>query len=156
MTNNNMKCKNKKGFFLITAIFTILFIAVLTAMVLNLSGKSVQETLIQYKGEQATLYAKSYTEMAIMAATANDCINDLTGSEGTGANVYNIYVKVSYVGNEVLTLAGCGAADTFGGAIAYNKSKGNIIVLDTYVTYTDTQSINNNLIKYYRRTVQKL
>ena len=61
----------RKAFSMIMAIFVILLMATVGAFILNISAKSVKSTLLQYKREQAILYARSYTELAIMTATTN-------------------------------------------------------------------------------------
>lgn len=144
--------KNRKGFSLITAILTILFIGSLSAYVLNLSGKMTEETISEFKKEQSILYAKSYTEAAIMVATANNCVNSITGVDGD----YTTKVFFTYVGSDINTVAGCGGVNSIGGIVKHNNSKGNTIILDTYVVYKDKISKNKRDMTYYRRTVQKL
>lgn len=152
-----IKLNNKrKGFSLITTVFVILFVSSIGAGILSLSGKMVNETIVQYKKEQSILYAKSYTEMAILAATANDCILHIDGAEGGGSNTYDINVDISYVGNDVSGVAGCGAASVIGGNVNNVQSRGNSIIVDTEVNYPDNTSAVPRNIRYYRRTIQKL
>lgn len=58
----------RKAFSMITAIFIIVLMATVGAFILNISAKSVKSTVLQFKREQAILYARSYTELAIMTA----------------------------------------------------------------------------------------
>ena len=82
------KKKNRRAFSMITAIFVILIMATVGGFIMNLSGKMIQETTSQYRKEQAILYAKSYTEYAIMAATAQTCIRNISSNiDGTAAQV---------------------------------------------------------------------
>lgn len=148
--------KNRKGFSLITTVFVILFIGTIGAGILSLSGKMVGETIVQFKKEQSILYAKSYTEMAIMAATANNCVNTIDAVEGTGRNKYTIHIDITYLGNDINSVSGCGGANSIGGSVGYNLSKGNSIIVDSYVTYIDNFSPTNKNVRYYRRTIQKL
>jgi len=146
------------GFSMITAIFVILLMSAVGAFVLNISGKAVQETTTQYRKEQAILYAKSYTEFAIMSATARDCITGITANIGNPANGngYQVTVDANYIGND-LSAAGC--ANTFGGAIASTFSRGGILMLDTYVRYKDPDGPNpvaTPWITYHKRTLQRL
>ena len=162
--NNNMR----SAFSMITAIFVILLMASVGAFIMNLSGKMVEETSAQYRHEQAILYAKSYTEFAIMAATTEPCVRRITANvDGTATQVkqglgYRVVVDVQYIGND--TPAGC--ANTLGGAIGQVSSRGNIILVDTYVRYRNPDSaaaIAGNSwstkypgITYHRRTLQRL
>ena len=70
----------RKAFSMITAIFVIVLMATIGAFILNISAKSIKSTVLQFKREQAILYARSYTEAAIMKASANAAGTTLTGS----------------------------------------------------------------------------
>jgi len=98
----------RKAFSMITAIFIIVLMATVGAFIMNISAKSVKSTVLQFKREQAILYARSYTELAIMDATANTGTRNLTGTaEGnytitttstpiTGSDFITVDVSVSY------------------------------------------------------------
>jgi len=162
----------RKAFSMITAIFVILLMATVAGFIMNLSGKITQETTSQYRKEQAILLAKSYTEFAIMAATAQDCVRptitaDVGGStdevkQGLG---YRVTVNTQYIGNNSI----CSNKITDGGAITTPDSKNSIILIDTYVEYRDPDNphaINNVALNnddnrlgsmtYHRRTLQRL
>ena len=160
----------RKAFSMITAIFVILIMATLAVFILNISGKAVKATVFQYKKEQAVLWAKSYTELAIMAATANDssvtnCAETITGFVGadqTAANNgegYDIEVKVAYIGNDL--------ACTPLNATTIITPNALHIIVDTYVRYRTPSLIAAILdnggtlpsvpwVTYHRRTLQKL
>ncbi len=70
----------RKAFSMITAIFIIVLMATVGAFILNISAKSVKSTVLQFKREQAILYARSYTGLAIMAASTG--VNSITGAAG--------------------------------------------------------------------------
>lgn len=163
--------KSRNGFSMITAIFIILLLSSVGAFILNLSGKVVQETTTQYRKEQAILYAKSYTEYAIMAASSRNCIKSISADVGnTQAMVkqgkgYHVNVYIQYIGND-LTTAGAVNCTTLGGAINYAYSKGSVILVDVYVRYRNPDhpdaiaaaSFDNTHpgLVYHRRTLQKL
>ncbi len=151
----------RAGFSMITAIFVIVIMAAIGAFVMNLSGKIVQETTSQYRQEQAILYAKSYTEFAIMAATATNCIKKIASNVDGNTNEvlqgqgYRVVAKISYVG-------GCPASSS---SITTLNSKANIITVDTYVHYRDPDNpqAKTNIpwsaypgFTYHRRTIQRL
>ena len=157
--------KNRKAFSMITAIFVILLMATVGGFIMNLSGKMVQETTAQYRKEQAILYAKSYTEYAIMAATAQTCIRNISSNiDGTNAQAlqgqgYRVEVKVKYIGNN----SAC--TDKIGTNILRPNAIDSIILVDTYVHYRDPEHPNaiNSVawgidpgITYHRRTLQRL
>jgi len=157
--------KRRNAFSMITAIFVILMMATVGAFIMNLSGKMVQETTSQYRKEQAILYAKSYTEYAIMAATAQTCIRNINSDiDGTAAQVlqgqgYRVEVKVQYLGNN----SAC--TDKIGTNIVRPNSIDSIILIDTYVHYRESAHPNaiNSVawgadpgITYHRRTLQRL
>ena len=166
----------RSAFSMITAIFVIVLLSTVAAFIMNLSGKMVGETTTQYRKEQAILYAKSYTEFAIMSATARNCIKTITANIDGDTNQvlagqgYRVTVNVQYIGND-LTTALVPNCDTLGGAITNTSSRGAIVLIDTYVRYRDPEhpsaialtpwksTTNPNGyegITYHRRTLQRL
>ena len=163
MTQSQTSHTMRPAFSMITAIFVIMIMASVAAFVMNLSGKMVQETTTQYRREQAILYAKSYTEYAILAATARRCIRNIRAVvDGTGPEVlrgqgYRVVLRINYLGNN----AGCGNRI---GTTPLNNPE-SVIVVDTYVQYRDPESeaaINATPwnqdpgIVFHRRTIQHL
>jgi len=159
----------RAAFSMITAIFVIVLMASVAAFVMNLSGKVVQETTAQYRKEQAILYAKSYTEFAIMAATAQDCapaeITAEIGNDTEQGDGYHIIVQTHYIGAN----SGCPNTIRLGNADNVNtpSSVGGVILVDVFVRYRnpeDENAINNEDwsmrnrrgITYHRRTLQRL
>lgn len=164
--------KMRQAFSMITAIFVIVIMATIASFVLNLSGKVTKETTSQYQNEQAILYAKSYTEFAVMAATSRDCIRRIDAFIGASQQKayegegYIAQVDVQYIGNN-LSIAGC--TNTIGGAITTPASQGGIVLIDTYIKYRDIDIVDafknaggsvtkNNVpwVTYHRRTLQRL
>jgi hypothetical protein len=154
----------RKAFSMLMAIFIIVLMATVAAFIMNLSGKMVQETTAQFQREQSVLLAKSYTEYAIMAVTANEhntanCLNHITGaygdSDGDGVgDIYNINVDISYIGNTNLD-ASC---NTLSNGVVNEKSPLSIIV-DVFVRYKDLDhpaGAGAPDITYHRRSLQKI
>ena len=154
----------RPAFSMITAIFVIMVMASIGAFVMDLTGKMVQETTTQYRKEQAILYAKSYTEYAIMAATARNCIQKITADVGGDADDvkhgqgYRVEVRVRYLG------ANSTCPNQFG--TLNIPAPDSVILIDTFVRYRNPESpqaINgeewdatNPGITYHRRTLQLL
>lgn len=152
----------RKAFSLITAIFIMILMASLAVFILNISAKSVKATVVTYKKEQAALYAKSYTELAVMAATANDsnvtnCAETITGSVGADPDAgigYKIETKIAYIGNDLACTPGniLNATNIITPDTLY-------IIVDTYVRYRpgiDIDAGSSRWVTYHRRTLQKL
>ncbi len=142
----------RKAFSMITAIFVIILMATVASFVMNLSGKMVKGTTAQFLREQSVLLAKSYTEYAIMAVTANDhtsgnCLNDISGTYG----IYTIDVDISYIGNSDLD----GSCRTLSNAVTTVKSPLNIIV-DVFVSYNELDHPSSPQVTYHRRSLQKI
>ena len=151
----------RKAFSMITAIIVVVLMATVAGFILNLSGKMVKGTTAQFQREQSMLLAKSYTEYAIMAVTANEqnlttCLNDISGNDG-GSNGYSIDVKISYIGN--------GLSPAKGGLHANCRTLSNIpgsakspltIIIDAFVRYPDPDNPNDINITYHRRSLQKI
>ena len=155
----------RSAFSMLTAIFVIMLMASVTVFIMNLSGKMVQETGSQFRKEQAILYAKSYTELAIMALTSRNCIRTITANvDGTAAQVlqgqgYRVIINIQYVGNDN------GCPNIFGLGNTTANSQGTIVLIDAYVQYRDPEHpnainslpwLNNPGITYHRRSLQRL
>jgi len=149
----------RKAFSLLTAIFIIVLMATVAAFIVNLSGKMVKGTTAQFQREQSMLLAKSYTEYAIMAVTANDhtsgnCLNTITGgygNDGNGNDLYTINVDIRYIGNTALD-ASC---NTLSNNVTAEKSPLSIII-DVFVSYKDLDHPDDLNITYHRRSLQKI
>ena len=152
----------RKAFSMLTAIFIIVLMATVAAFIMNLSGKMVKGTTAQFQHEQSVLLAKSYTEYAIMAATANEhnssnCLNNISGGYGDiggGDYLYNIDVNISYIGDTNLH-ANC---KTLSNSVVTEESPLNIIV-DVFVKYKDLDhpaGANAPATTYHRRSLQKI
>ncbi len=145
----------RKAFSMLTAIIVIVLMATVATFIMNLSGKMVKGTMVQFQREQSMLLAKSYTEYAIMAVTANDhnssnCLNNISGTYG----IYNIDVNISYIGHTNNLDASC---RTLSNSVTTVKSPLNIIV-DVFVRYDelDHPSTTPPKITYHRRSLQKI
>lgn len=142
----------RKAFSMLTAIFVIVIMASVGAMVMSLSGKMVKATTTQFQREQSMLLAKSYTEYAIMAVMANgnrigNCLDTITGV----FNAYTITVNISYIGNNA-TLGSTNCSTVVSSTVATPESPLNIIV-DAYVSYANDNGQN---VTYHRRSLQKI
>jgi len=162
--------KQRDAFSMVTAIFVIVLMASVAAFIMNLSGKMVQETTAQYQREQSVLLAKSYTEYAIMAVTANEqnlstCLNNISGSygsDGAGNPLYNIDVNISYFGNG--RTPANGGLNSNCSKILYNptSTEHNIslsIMVDVFVHYTTIDHPDGTSapkVTYHKRSLQKI
>ena len=152
--------KWRSGFSMITAIFVMVMIATVAMFVFSLSGKIVKSTTMQYQREQAMLLAKSYTEYAILAVTANDrnsnCLHTIHGEVGDdpqSGDGYKATVEIQYIGNASAT-NGCGTM-ILSNTVQTPQSPLSIIV-DTYIEYKDIDNTNGQWLTYHRRTLQKI
>ena len=157
---------HRKAFSMLTAIFVIVIMASIAALVVNLSGKMVKETTAQFQREQAMLLAKSYTEYAIMAVMANDrsvnCLRSINGNKimrSYASGGFQVRVHIAYISNNTGEVNSCKAASgtkfVFSDAATTTKSPLNII-LDVYVKYQDFDAAATQWITYHKRTLQKI
>ena len=153
---------NRKAFSLLTALFVIVLMATVAMLVMNMTGKMVKETTTQYQREQAALLAKSYTEYAIMAVTANDrttnnCLSDIDGTVGSNpasGNGYRIRARIAYIGHNA-EVGSCPATRVFSSSVVEPNSPLNIIV-DVYVEYKEADNTSAPWVTYHKRTLQKI
>jgi len=143
----------RPAFSMITAIFVIVIMASIAAMVVTTSGKIVKTTTAQYQREQAILYAKSYTEFAVMAVTANDrnssCTQEISGHT---VDDYNVTVHIAYIVNSAY------AGTCFPVALSNTVTTAETpmtIIIDAYVRYKDPDN-TAQWRTVHRRTVQKI
>jgi len=159
---NNMR----NAFSMITAIFVIVIMASVSVLVLSLSGKMAKQTTAQYQREQAALWAKSYTEYAIMAITANDrqnsgCLENINASIGPNPSQgegYEVQVRIAYISNNIgkASLINCSATRRLSINVGENKTPLSAII-DVYVRYKDPENPGATYwFTYHRRTLQKI
>ena len=156
--------KFKRAFSMVTAIFVIFIMSSLTALIMNVTGKSVKSTTLQYQKEQAILLARSYTELAMLyvihhnRVSNNNCLEQINGVFGEPNNLYNIRVDIKYIGNSQL-LPNCSKNITPTWSVTNPTGFDSAIslVIDTYISYKDFDDLTSDRnITLYRRTVQKL
>jgi len=154
----------RKAFSMLTAIFIIVLMATVAAFIMNLAGKMVKGTTAQFQHEQSVLLAKSYTEYAIMAVTANEhntsaCLNNITG---TYQGIYNIDVNISYIGNTdpntgIPSLQGHCAREL--STAASTKKSPLSIIIDVFVSHKELDhpaGASAPDITYHKRSLQKI
>jgi hypothetical protein len=149
---------------MITSVFVIVIMASVGILVMNTTTKAIKETTTQYRKEQAVLLAKSYTEFAIMAVTANDrsvdCIeninvNNVIANAASGQG-YQVDTRIYYIGNNnTANLGTCAGTRVLANDVATDGSDLQIIV-DVYVRYKELDNTSADWITYHRRTLQKI
>lgn len=172
----------RKAFSMITAIFVMVIMATVAAFILNLAGKITQESVAQYRQEQAALLARSYTELAVMAVINHDrnqttptCIEDIDGvvrglipgdAPISAAGGYTVETRIYYLGNSLpcsetrklnnSTNAMNSAtliASNYNNTLASDAIAG--IIVDVFVRYINPDAPNHS-ITFHRRTLQKI
>lgn len=162
----------RKAFSMITAIFVIVILATVSILVLNLSATTSNNTITQYRHEQAALYAKSYTELAVMSvldyARTTNCVNTISGTIGNYANGsgYQVTTDISYIGNGSTagTLPLCTKVLNTNDIASVPLGNTPAIIVDVYVRYKDPEHVVSSTaaaaiapdITYHRRTLQKI
>ena len=154
--------KMRKGFSMLLAIVTIVVMAAIGGFVMSLSGKIVKATTTQYQEQQAQLYAKSYTEYAILAVTGNDrsvnCLQDITANIGSpdSGNGYQVRTHIAYIVNgDAVDTSRCDGVRILSDQVDTNSTPLTIII-DAYVDYKDPDNTNGPWLTVHRRSVQKI
>lgn len=149
----------KKGFSLIMAIFFLVMIATLGMMALSFSNKTAKQTVDLYLREQAELYAKSATDLTVLAMQRNNytanCINTLTFNFDAS---FVANVNILYLDSAMGTCpAASRSADTTTYAIRNAAALGNrgdnIAIID--VAVSTAPGVSPEPIRYHRRTIQR-
>lgn len=169
---------SRTGFSLLMAIFVIVIMSAVSALILSMTGKVIKETTTQYRDEQSRLLAKSYTELAIMSVMAHDrtttgtCVKNINGTINTlkigeanpaGTNVTNggyiVETKIQYLGTGLPADTSCELLTNI--PITDPSIISPTLLIDVYVRYKDPDYLTTNeadipFITYHRRTLQKL
>lgn len=151
----------RKAFSLITSLVIIVLMAIVAVFVMNLGGKIVKSTVNQYQHEQAELYAKSYTEYAILAVTGNDrgtdCVENISGTIGTPTtgNGYRVRTRIAYITNATVNTSNCSGTRVLSTAVTETTTPLTIIV-DAYVDFKDPDNSAGPWMTVHRRSVQKI
>ena len=159
MENREMR----SAFSMLMAIFVIMLMATVGVFVMSLSGKTVKATIAQYQHEQAELYAKSYTEYAILAVTGNDrsidCLETISGTIGTPTtgNGYRIRTQIAYIVNgSKVDVSLCSPIRVLSDTVIRVDTP-LTIVIDAYVDYKDPDNTSSPWwFTVHRRSVQKI
>ncbi|MDD5406820.1 MAG: type II secretion system protein [Sulfurovaceae bacterium] len=161
----------RKAFSMVTAIFVIVLLATISMLVLNMAATTTHNTTTQYRHEQAALYAKSYTELAIMSVLDynrtknNNCVNTIHGTIGNynDGSGYEVNTIISYIGNGTTANSLPPCSIVLNTLSMPSVPLGSVpdIIIDVYVIYKDPEHIatsgaNAPAITYHRRTLQKI
>ncbi len=153
------KIKMRSAFSMLTAIFLIVIMATISIFVMSLSGKVVKATTAQFQHEQAVLYAKSYTEYAILAVTGHDrstkCLQTVTGTISAGGG-YSIRTHIAYIASASELGTCAGGVRQLNNAALVTTDTPLTIIIDAYVDYSDLDNPSGPLLTVHRRTVQKI
>ncbi len=159
--------KLRSGFSMLVAIFTIVVISLVASYIFYASASINKEGEIQYQKEQAMLLARSYTEYAVMAVSANNrninCINNINATIGTNPAIgqgYKVEVKITYIGNQKYIYKCLRKAATLSNSDIDTLS----VIIDVYVRYRDRSnaSLYNRYssfvpwFTYHKRSLQKI
>jgi type II secretory pathway component PulK len=157
-----MRNKQRHAFSLLTALTVIVLMAFVGFFVLSLTSKSVKATTLQYQHEQAELYAKSYTEYAVLAVTGNDrtvdCLEDITGNIGDpgSGNGYRIRVHIAYIVNGTkVDTSKCSNTRVLSTSVQTDNTPLSVLI-DAYVDYKDPDNTAGAWMTVHRRTIQKI
>jgi len=160
--------QSRRAFSLLVAIFTIVLISLVASYIFYASSSIAKEGGIQYQQEQAKILARSYTEYAILAISANNkdsstpCIDTINANIGDPDNGkgYKIVVEVTYIGNQRY-ISKCNHK-----AVTLTNSDVDAlsVILDVYVKYKDLTHPSLNTSNsvyipwqvYHRRSLQKI
>jgi len=159
----------RRAFSMLVAIFTIVILSLVASYIFYTSSNITKVGSLQYKKEQAILLARSYTEYAVMAISANDrentnsCleyINATIGPNPANGEGYRVRVVITYIGNERY-IKNC----TRKAAELQNSDIDTLsAIIDVYVEYKDilNASVHNGFNAlvpwqtYHKRSLQKI
>lgn len=147
--------KNRKAFTMIMAIFLLLSVSLITAVMISLTTSTTKQGSDNYLSEQAKLLAISATEYSILAISAHDrttgngCINSINAQYPNAANpLFDINVSIRYIG-----LGGIANCNSYIDTISTPESTGAFL-LDVIIRSNDNLGQSEPIV-YHKRTLQK-
>jgi len=162
--HKNLHVKQRSGFAMLMAIFVIVIVGTLMALMISLSTTSLKRTTNLYLNEQAMLLARSATEYALLSISGTDrtlgCLTNINTTydpQGAGSEIFDIAITIRYIGLSGGNAANeCTPAQNFivNSRVTTAESKGSALI-DVVVTSDPTLNIGET-IRYHRRTLQKL
>ncbi len=163
-THQNLHVNQRSGFAMLMAIFVIVVVGTLMALMISMSATSVKRTTNLYLNEQAVLLARSATEYTLLAISGTDrttgcltTINTAYDPSGSGNDLFIITVTIRYIGLSGGNAANeCTMAQNFipNAQVTADESKGSALI-DVVVESDPALGIGET-IRYHRRTLQKL
>jgi len=139
----------RSAFSMIVAIATLVMIATIMALSLNLSTQSAKQTGTIYLQQQADLYARSATEFALLWLSMQKCSTNppILNIEG---QKYSARISYMHITTEPC-VAGGTQIDT---GLVTAESNGTVII-DTILEVNQTLFNLSEPIVIHRRTLQK-
>jgi type II secretory pathway pseudopilin PulG len=143
--------QNRSGFAMITAIIVVIIIGGLMAFSLSLVAQTGKRTTDLYLYEQAVLYSKSASELALLDIAQGGACTTVFPSLNSIPAIYDVNLTVKYVYyDDPLTV---GINESPCGTIVVNTPEQNGSVL---MDITVTTNEGTEPIRYFRRVMQKL
>jgi len=160
----HLHVNQRSGFAMIMAIFVIVVVGTLMALMISLSTTSLKRTTNLYLNEQAALLARSAVEYTLLAISGTDrtagCltrIDTVYNPNGAATPMFNIAVTIRYIGLSGGNAANeCTLAENVipNARVSAPESKGSALI-DVVITSDPSLNIGET-IRYHRRTLQKL
>lgn len=151
----------RRGMAMIMAIYMILILGGIMAVVLNLTSETNKRTSDVYLHEQAIFLTRSATEYAMLAVSGhnhvalNNCINRIDAQYPSSASpMFDISITLRYIGLGQVNAADDAQCVDFIRDISTSESNGSIL-MDVFVTSNASLGLNEP-IRYHRRTLQKM
>ena len=146
---NSSRVRVRNGMAMIMAIAFIVIIATIGALSLRLTTQTTKTTTDAYLYEQAALYARSATELALLEIAKNGCRDTYNITLGTSSEIqYDANITMQYIYTNAV--AGCTNFVTIN-----TPEQNGSVIMDTTLTLHDP-SLTTEPIRYFRRTIQKL
>ncbi len=148
----------RRGMAMIMAIFMILVLGGIMAIVINLTATTTHRTTNLYLHEQAVALSRSATEYALLAVSGHNhrglqnCINRIDAQYPDENNpMFDINISLSYIGFNSIGAIDSDCVDYIRD-INTTESNGSILM---DITVTD-HNLSTEPIRYHRRTLQKM
>ena len=148
----NSISKKRSGFAMIMAITVVVVLSTIMALSINMTNKSSKRTADIYLYEQALLYSKSASELALLDIAKKGCIN--TFDTNFSNSIYDANVTMRYVYTGAVNDSSGNPCDEYISYIQTPEQNGSVL-MDITITINDPTVVSEP-IRYFRRIMQKL
>jgi len=147
-----IRMNSRRGFALIAAVFLMIVVSSMMLKMISYTTENTQQVLNDYLQEQAALLAYGATEYSLLRISSGACPDALNLTYPDTNPLFDIRIQMQYIWDDTIGApAGCSTFQT----VTTDEQHG-IVLIDVTVSSIHATGDLSPVIRYHRRTLQKL